>query len=60
MFEMSRYVKIRLFKDAWAFVLVFVKSVFVINKGSRGPDLVKVFEVPKMIKNYCNMSGSLN
>ena len=38
-----------LLKDVWGLLLVFL-MVFAINKGSRGPDLVDVSEVPKMIK----------
>ena len=46
------------------FKIVWFSSVFkvfpVINKGSEGPVLENISEVPKMFKNYWHMSPSLN
>ena len=46
---MLKYVNIICFKNVWGFILDFL-SVFVRNKGCKGPDLVNMLEVPNMIQ----------
>ena len=41
--------KHNIFKDDWG-VFLYFSIVFVINKGCKGPDLVNILEVPKMIQ----------
>ena len=46
---MLRYEKLRYFKDG-SICFLYFQIFLVIKKGCKGPDLVNILEVPKMIQ----------